>query len=73
MPSSINLLLPDAMATGKLDIVPNAIVREITTDKNTGLANGAHFVDRHSRRELHVKARVVVLAAGTAWKARDCC
>jgi len=62
--SSINLLLPDALATGKLDIVPNAIVREITTDKNTGLASGAYFIDRHSRREMHVKARVVVLAAG---------
>ena len=44
---------------------PNAIVREISADKNTGLVNGAHFVDRHSRREMHVKARVVVLAAGT--------
>ncbi|HWD00248.1 MAG TPA: GMC family oxidoreductase N-terminal domain-containing protein, partial [Candidatus Sulfopaludibacter sp.] len=62
--SSINLLLPDAMTTGKLDLVSNAIVREITTDKATGLANGAHFVDRHSRREMHVKARVVILAAG---------
>jgi len=63
--SSLNLLLPDAMATGKLDLVPNAIVREVTVDKKTGLANGAHFVDRHSSREMHVKARVVVLAAGT--------
>ncbi len=63
--SSVNLLLPDAMATGKLQMVSNAIVREITTDKNTGLANGAHFVDRHSRREMHAQARVVVLAAGT--------
>lgn len=63
--SSVNLLLPDAMATGKLEMVSNAIVREITTDKKTGLANGAHFVDRHSRHERHVKARVVVLAAGT--------
>jgi choline dehydrogenase-like flavoprotein len=63
--SSVNLLLPDAMATGKLQIVPNAIVREITVDKNTGLANGAYFVDRHSRQELHVRARVVVLAAGS--------
>jgi choline dehydrogenase-like flavoprotein len=62
--SSINLLLPDALATGKLDIVENAIVREISVDKNTGLANGAHFIDRHSRREMHVKARAVVLAAG---------
>src|SRR6201996_4099471 len=62
--SSINLLLPDALATGKLDIVQNAIVREISVDKNTGLANGAHFIDRHSGREMHVKARCVVLAAG---------
>ena len=35
--SSFNLLLPDAMATGNLTLVPNAVVREITVDKNTGL------------------------------------
>jgi choline dehydrogenase-like flavoprotein len=63
--SSTNLLLPDAIATGKLKIVPNAIVREVTVDKNTGRVNGAHFVDRHSRQEMHVKAKAVVLAAGT--------
>ena len=32
--------------------------------KNTGLATGVHFIDRHSRREMHVKAKTVVLAAG---------
>ncbi len=63
--SSLNLLLPDAAATGKLEIVENAIVREISVDKKTSLVNGAHFIDRHSKREMHVKARVVVLAAGT--------
>lgn len=63
--SSVNLLLPEAASSGFLDLVPNAIVREITVDKNTGLANGAHFIDRHSKREMHVKAKVVVLAAGT--------
>ena len=62
--SSINLLLPDALATGKLDIVENAIVRELSVNKNTGLVDGAHFVDRHSGQERHVKAKVVVLAAG---------
>ena len=41
-------------------------------DKKTGLANGAHFVDRHSGHEMHVKARAVVLAAGCS-KARGCC
>jgi choline dehydrogenase-like flavoprotein len=63
--SSVNLLLPAAFATGKLKVIPNVIVRELSVDKNTGLVNGAHFVDRISRREMSVKARVVVLAAGT--------
>jgi choline dehydrogenase-like flavoprotein len=63
--SSINLLLPDAFATGKLRAIPNVVVRQLTTDKNTGLIHEAHFVDRLSRREMSVKARVVVLAAGT--------
>ncbi len=61
--SSFNLLLPDALETGNLSIVPNAVVRDITIDKNTGLANGVNFLDRHSRREMHAKARVVVVGA----------
>jgi choline dehydrogenase-like flavoprotein len=63
--SSVNLLLPDAFATGKLQAVPNVVVRALSLDKNTGLVNEAHFVDRLSRREMSVKARVVILAAGT--------
>jgi choline dehydrogenase-like flavoprotein len=63
--SSINLLLPDAERTGKLTSLANAVVREITVDKNTGQPNGCHFVDRLSHREMTVKARVIVLAAGT--------
>ena len=61
--SSVNLLLPDALATGNLTIVPNSVVREITVDRNTGLANGGHFVDRRTRREYHAQARVVVVGA----------
>jgi choline dehydrogenase-like flavoprotein len=63
--SSVNLLLPDAEGTGKLTSIANAVVRELTVDKNTGRPDGCHFVDRLSRREMSVKARVVVLAAGT--------
>jgi choline dehydrogenase-like flavoprotein len=63
--SSVNLLLPDAERTGKLTSIANAVVRELTVDKNTGQPNGCHFVDRLSRREMSVRARVVVLAAGT--------
>jgi len=61
--SSANLILPDALATGNLTIVPNAVVRDLTVDKTTGRVDGANFVDRISRRELHAKARVVVVGA----------
>ncbi len=63
--SSVNLLLPDAEKTGKLTSIANAVVRELTVDKNTGQPNGCNFVERLTGREMSVKARVVVLAAGT--------
>ena len=61
--SSINLLLPDALATGNLTIVPNAIVRELTAVN--GLVTGAAVIDRVSKRDFHVKARAIVLGAST--------
>ena len=65
MASSVNLLLPAALATGNLTIVSNAIAREVTTDKNTGLVNGVNFVDRRTKQDYHVSARVLVVGAGT--------
>ena len=61
--SSANLLLPTAQATGNLTIVPNAVVRAVTLDKQTGKANGVSFLDRQSGREMHAKAKIVVLGA----------
>ncbi len=61
--SSYNLLLPPALETGNLTLVPNAVVREVTVDPKTGLANGVAFADRRSKREYEAKARVVVVAA----------
>ena len=63
--SSLNLLLPDALATGNLQVVPDAIVREITVDPKTGLVNGANFVDRRNKRDYHVPAKIIVLGAST--------
>jgi choline dehydrogenase-like flavoprotein len=62
--SSVNLLLPEAQATGKLALVSNAVVREISVD-STGRVNGVHYVDRRSKRDYFVKARVVVVSAST--------
>jgi len=61
--SSANLLLPTALDTGNLQLVPNAVVRRLTVDKNTGLVNGADFLDRVSHQEFHAKAKVVIVGA----------
>jgi choline dehydrogenase-like flavoprotein len=63
--SSANLLLPDALATGNLKIVPNSVVREISVNRNTGKADGVHFLHRHSKQEFFVPARAIVLGAST--------
>ena len=63
--SSFNLFLPQALATGNLSLVPDAVVRELSVDRQTGLVDGAHYVERQTGREVHVRAKVVVLAAGT--------
>ena len=52
-----------ARATGRLTTRTDAVVSRITTDSRTGLANGAVFIDRLSRREHRVRADAVVLAA----------
>ena len=68
--SSANLLLPDALATGNLQLVPNAVVREISVDKNTGLVDGVYFLNRHSKQEYFLPARAVILGASTLESSR---
>lgn len=63
---STTVLLPPALATGNLEIVTDAMVREVTVD-SSGRANGVHYVDKRTRTDEHVAARVVVLAA-SAWE-----
>ena len=67
--SSPSVLLPPALATGRLTIVPNAMAREVTSDES-GLATGVAYVDTGTRRENHVRARIVVLAASACETAR---
>lgn len=52
-----------ARKTGRLTTRTDAVVTRITVDPRTGLANGAVFVDRVTKREYHVVADVVVLCA----------
>ena len=67
--SSPSVLLPPAMATKRLTVQANAMAREITVGPD-GLATGVTYIDRTTRRENQVRARVVVLAASACESAR---
>jgi choline dehydrogenase-like flavoprotein len=58
-------LLPEAMATGRLKIISNAVAARITVDPKTGLADGVQYFHRHTKREEKVRAKVVVVGAST--------
>jgi choline dehydrogenase-like flavoprotein len=67
--SSTGVLIPPAMATGKLTLVTNAMAREVTSDAR-GLATGVSYVNKLTGADEHVSARVVVLAASACESAR---
>jgi len=67
--SSPSVLLPPALATGKLKIITGAMAREVITDES-GLATGVSYVDTKDRRDYQVRARIVVLAASACETAR---
>jgi len=67
--SSPSVLLPPAMATGRLTIRTQAMAREVTVGAD-GRATGVHYIDKTTGREHHVRARVVVLAASACESAR---
>ena len=66
---STTVHLPPALATGNLDILSNAMAREITVD-DTGRATGVTYIDKMTGAERTVKARVVVLAASSGESVR---
>ena len=66
---STTVHLPPALASGNLDIVTDAMVREVTLGSD-GKANGVLYIDKKSRREMRAKGRVVVLAASGCESAR---
>jgi choline dehydrogenase-like flavoprotein len=61
--------LPPALASGNLEIVTDAMVREVTVDAS-GRASGVHYIDKTTRLDEFVSARVVILAASACESAR---
>src|SRR6185369_6503799 len=66
---STTVHLPPALASGNLDIVTDAMVREVELGKD-GKATGVIYIDKKTREEKRARARVVVLAASGCESAR---
>lgn len=66
---STTVLLPPALATGNVDLVTDAMVREVTVDRR-GRATGVQYIDKLTGQDRHAAGRVVVLAASACETAR---
>ena len=67
--SSSQVLIPSALTTGRLTLIPNAMAREIVVGKD-GKAKAVLYIDRITRTEKRIEARSFVLAASTCESAR---
>ena len=67
--SSSSVLVKPAIATGNVDVIPNAMAREVITN-DEGIATGVSFVNKDDMQEYTVKAKIVILAASACESAR---
>lgn len=62
--TSANSAIPAAMKTGRFTLITDAIVRELSVGASGRRCDGAVFIDRQTRKEYRVRARVFALACG---------
>ncbi|HXT27230.1 MAG TPA: GMC family oxidoreductase [Candidatus Eisenbacteria bacterium] len=67
--SSSQVLIPPALATGKLTLVTGAMAREIVVGKD-GKAEAVSYIDKAGRTEKRAYARAIVVAASACESAR---
>lgn len=67
--SSSQTLIPAALATGRLAIIPHAMAREILVDPD-GKARSVAFIDKLTGKNQEVRARAVVVGASACESAR---
>ncbi len=67
--SSSSVLVKPALKTGNVDVIPNAMAREVLTNAQ-GKATGVSFVNKDDMQEYTVNAKVVMLAASACESAR---
>ena len=67
--SSPDVLIAPALRTGRVTLITNAMAREVTL-RADGLADSVVYIDKLTRLEKRVRARVIVLAASACETAR---
>ncbi|RYG01676.1 MAG: GMC family oxidoreductase [Chitinophagaceae bacterium] len=67
--SSSSVLVNPSLETGNVDLVVNAMAREVLTNKE-GLATGVAYVDKTDLQEYQVNGKVVILAASACESTR---
>lgn len=67
--SSSSCLVIPALKTGNIDLVTNAMAREVLTDQQ-GLATGVSYVNKRDMQEYQVFGRTVILGASACESAR---
>lgn len=67
--SSSSALVMPAMKTGNLDLISNAMAREVLTNQQ-GLATGISYINKEDMQEYSVNAKTVILAASACESAR---
>ena len=67
--SSTNVLIYPALKTGNVDVIANAMAREVLTNKE-GLATGVSYVNKEDLNEYQVMGKVVIVAASACESSR---
>ena len=63
------LIFPAQKNGGKVTLFNDSMVREVTTNKE-GKATGINYINKHDRKEYHLKGKIVVMAASACSTAR---
>jgi choline dehydrogenase-like flavoprotein len=67
--SSSSVLINPALKTGNVDVIPNAMAREVLTG-NDGTATAVSYINKDDMQEYQVSGRVIILAASACESAR---
>ncbi len=61
--NSVFTTLKDALASGKCELIPNAMAYKVLMDSSENRAAGVLYIDRVTKQPKEVRARVVIVAA----------